>query len=78
EKDGMWAILAWLSILAHRNSSSSEGQLVTVEEIVRQHWAKYGRHFYTRYDYEGVDAEGAKKLMANLVASQADIAALNT
>ncbi|CAI5506931.1 unnamed protein product, partial [Closterium sp. Naga37s-1] len=78
EKDGMWAILAWLSILANRNSGSSEGQLVTVEEIVRQHWAKYGRHFYTRYDYEGVDAEGAKKLMANLVANQADIPALNT
>eukprot|EP00475_Leptophrys_vorax_P039446 TRINITY_DN7130_c0_g2_i1.p1 TRINITY_DN7130_c0_g2~~TRINITY_DN7130_c0_g2_i1.p1 ORF type:complete len:582 (-),score=66.28 TRINITY_DN7130_c0_g2_i1:237-1982(-) len=77
EKDGIWAVLAWLSILAHRNSGAAGGRLVSVEDIVRQHWAKYGRHFYTRYDYEGVDADGAKKLMAHLVASQADLAALN-
>lgn len=77
EKDGLWAVLAWLSILAKRNSESKEGALVTVEEIVRKHWSKYGRHFYTRYDYEGVDAEGARQLMAHLVASQTDLAALN-
>ena len=58
EKDGMWAVLAWLSILAARNSGSSAGELVTVEDIVTQHWAKYGRHFYTRYDYEVKRAMG--------------------
>ncbi|GFY96401.1 phosphoglucomutase/phosphomannomutase family protein [Actinidia rufa] len=54
EKDGIWAVLAWLSILAHRNKNNLSGgeKLETVEDIVRQHWATYGRHYYTRYDYE--------------------------
>lgn len=52
EKDGIWAVLAWLSILAYKNKDKLEEKLVTVEDIVRQHWATYGRHYYTRYDYE--------------------------
>lgn len=53
EKDGIWAVLAWLSILAYKNKDNlGEGNLVSVEDIVRQHWATYGRHYYTRYDYE--------------------------
>jgi len=52
EKDGIWAVLAWLSILAYKNKDKLEDKLVTVEDIVRQHWATYGRHYYTRYDYE--------------------------
>jgi phosphoglucomutase len=52
EKDGIWAVLAWLSILAHRNKDVGDGKLVTVEDIVTQHWGIYGRHYYTRYDYE--------------------------
>jgi phosphoglucomutase len=52
EKDGIWAVLAWLSILAYKNKDNLEDKLVTVEDIVRQHWATYGRHYYTRYDYE--------------------------
>jgi len=53
EKDGIWAVLAWLSILAFKNKDNLGGdKLVTVEDIVRQHWATYGRHYYTRYDYE--------------------------
>lgn len=54
EKDGIWAVLAWLSILAHKNKETLDGdaKLVTVEDIVRKHWATYGRHYYTRYDYE--------------------------
>ncbi|PSR88137.1 Phosphoglucomutase [Actinidia chinensis var. chinensis] len=49
EKDGIWAVLAWLSILAYRNKNNlSDGEkLETVEDIVRQHWATYGRHYYT-------------------------------
>eukprot|EP00897_Mesotaenium_endlicherianum_P010385 jgi/Mesen1/9375/ME000610S08691 len=78
EKDGIWAVLAWLSILAHKNKDvGTGGKLVSVEDIVCKHWESYGRHFYTRYDYEGVDAEAAKKLMAHLVSSQADVGALN-
>lgn len=53
EKDGVWAVLAWLSILANKNKDNLGGEkLVSVEDIVRQHWATYGRHYYTRYDYE--------------------------
>lgn len=55
EKDGLWAALAWMSILMKANESTGEGEaLVPVQEIVKNHWAKYGRHFYCRYDYEGM------------------------
>ncbi|NER80094.1 MAG: alpha-D-glucose phosphate-specific phosphoglucomutase [Leptolyngbya sp. SIO1D8] len=58
EKDGLWAVLFWLNILAVKQQS--------VEEIVREHWATYGRNFYSRHDYEGVDSDRANILMANL------------
>ncbi|KAH9623154.1 hypothetical protein KSS87_011008, partial [Heliosperma pusillum] len=78
EKDGIWAVLAWLSILAYRNKDKlNGGELVTVEDIVRQHWAKYGRHYYTRYDYENVDSGGAKELMAHLVNLQSNLPEVN-
>lgn len=60
EKDGVWALLAWLQILADRKES--------VEEIVTKHWQKYGRNVFTRYDYENVDAAGANLLMTFLEA----------
>jgi len=65
EKDGVWAVLAWISILAHKNKDSST--LVTVENIVQEHWKTYGRNFYTRYDYEEVDSAAAKSVMDGLV-----------
>ncbi|CAN1297214.1 Phosphoglucomutase, cytoplasmic [Linum perenne] len=78
EKDGIWAVLAWLSILAYKNKDIlSGGKLVSVEDIVRKHWATYGRHYYTRYDYENVDAGAAKELMSNLVKLQSNLAAVN-
>ncbi|XP_021733126.1 phosphoglucomutase, cytoplasmic-like [Chenopodium quinoa] len=78
EKDGIWAVLAWLSILTLKNKDKLNGEnLVTVEDIVRQHWATYGRHYYTRYDYENVDAGGAKELMAHLVNLQSDLSEVN-
>ncbi|GAA0155244.1 mutase [Lithospermum erythrorhizon] len=78
EKDGIWAVLAWLSILAYKNKDNHNGdKLVSVEDIVRQHWATYGRHYYTRYDYENVDASGAKDLMANLVNLQTNLDEVN-
>ncbi|KAL5022555.1 hypothetical protein ScPMuIL_001710 [Solemya velum] len=58
QKDGLWALLAWLSILAVKRQS--------VEEILDNHWKKYGRNFYTRYDYENCNAEPANKMMENL------------
>ncbi|TKC49218.1 hypothetical protein EI555_007749, partial [Monodon monoceros] len=64
EKDGLWAVLAWLSILATRKQS--------VEDILKDHWQKYGRNFFTRYDYEEVEAEGANKMMKDLEALISD------
>jgi len=58
EKDGLWAVLFWLNILAVRSES--------VEQIVRSHWQTYGRNFYSRRDYEAVDAERASELMVRL------------
>jgi phosphoglucomutase len=58
EKDGLWAVLFWLNILAVRGQS--------VESIVREHWAKYGRNFYSRYDYEGLPTEAAQGVMQHL------------
>ncbi|MDY6784326.1 MAG: alpha-D-glucose phosphate-specific phosphoglucomutase [Cyanobacteriota bacterium] len=58
EKDGLWAVLFWLNILAARGES--------VEQIVRQHWQTYGRNFYSRHDYEEVDQKRATDLMNNL------------
>ena len=58
EKDGLWAVLLWLNILAARKQS--------VDEIVREHWATYGRNYYSRHDYEEVDADDARALMTDL------------
>ena len=58
EKDGLWAVLMWLNILARRRQS--------VAEIVRAHWREYGRNYYSRHDYEEVDAEAANGLMTAL------------
>ncbi|MEM9152205.1 MAG: alpha-D-glucose phosphate-specific phosphoglucomutase [Cyanobacteria bacterium P01_F01_bin.3] len=58
EKDGLWAVLFWLNIVAERQQS--------VEEIVVDHWKTYGRNFYSRHDYEGVDKAKANELMDGL------------
>lgn len=60
EKDGIWAILFWLNIIAATGKS--------VEQITREHWQKYGRSYYMRNDYDGIDTEVANKLMADLEA----------
>lgn len=64
EKDGIWAVLAWLSILAGENTD--EKKLVTVEKIVKDHWRKFGRNYYTRYDYETVEKKQANAMMDHL------------
>jgi phosphoglucomutase len=58
EKDGLWAVLLWLNILAARRQS--------VMEIVHDHWRTFGRDYYTRHDYEGIETAAAEALMANL------------
>jgi phosphoglucomutase len=61
EKDGLWAVLFWLNILAATGRS--------VESLVREHWLQYGRTFYTRHDYEGLEVAPAELLMADLRAA---------
>ena len=58
EKDGLWAILFWLNLLATTG--------MPVEDIVREHWARFGRNYYSRHDYEAVDNAAADGLMARL------------
>jgi len=70
EKDGIWAVLAWLSILASENSDASK-PLVSVEDIVTKHWAKYGRNYYCRWDFENMDAAGANAMMNKMRADTA-------
>ncbi|XP_066567300.1 phosphoglucomutase-like protein 5 [Amia ocellicauda] len=60
EKDGLWAVLTWLSIIAAQKQS--------VEEIVRDHWAKLGRNYFCRFDYEGLDPRAAFYMMRDLEA----------
>eukprot|EP00308_Calcidiscus_leptoporus_P021431 CAMPEP_0119359354 /NCGR_PEP_ID=MMETSP1334-20130426/7261_1 /TAXON_ID=127549 /ORGANISM="Calcidiscus leptoporus, Strain RCC1130" /LENGTH=635 /DNA_ID=CAMNT_0007374013 /DNA_START=99 /DNA_END=2006 /DNA_ORIENTATION=+ len=67
EKDGLWAVLCWLSILAEHNAETPIGHFVGVEQIVKQHWDRFGRNYYCRYDYEGVDSSSAAKMMERLV-----------
>lgn len=69
EKDGMWAVLAWLQILAAKNPDVTK-PLVGVKEVCEAHWAEFGRNYYARYDYEGVEKEGADKMMAAMVEKQ--------
>jgi phosphoglucomutase len=65
EKDGLWAVLFWLNILAVRKQS--------VEAIVREHWARFGRNVYSRHDYEGLPSEAASVLMQHLHQSFASL-----
>eukprot|EP01139_Manchomonas_bermudensis_P009742 Amastigsp_a339501_15.p2 type:complete len:381 gc:universal Amastigsp_a339501_15:1-1143(+) len=59
EKDGLWCALAWLSIMAHTKKS--------IPNICAAHFARYGRNYFTRYDYEEVDSEKAEALMTRLI-----------
>lgn len=67
EKDGIWAVLSWLSIIAYRNKGKKPREkLVSVSDVVKEHWATYGRNFFLRYDYEECESEGANKMIGYL------------
>jgi len=66
EKDGLWAVLFWLNLIAARGKS--------VNDIVREHWARFGRNYYSRHDYEAVGASAADALMSALRARLPDLA----
>lgn len=70
EKDGLWAIVAWLNVLADFNQKNPESK-TSIEIVQNKFWEKYGRTFFTRYDYENVSSEGANELM-DLLASIVD------
>lgn len=59
EKDGLWAVLFWLNLIAVRQQP--------VADIVHDHWRRFGRHYYTRHDYEEIDSERAEALMASVL-----------
>jgi phosphoglucomutase len=58
EKDGLWAVLFWLNVLAARRQA--------VAPLVREHWTRFGRNYYTRYDYEELPADAAQGVMRHL------------
>jgi phosphoglucomutase len=58
EKDGVWAVLFWLNLLAAKGRS--------VQQIVEDHWKRFGRNYYSRHDYEAIDAQAARVLMDDL------------
>jgi phosphoglucomutase len=66
EKDGLWAILLWLNILAVRKQS--------VAAILAEHWAKFGRNYYSRHDFEAIASDKADAMMAALRGSLAGLA----
>ena len=66
EKDGLWAVLFWLNLLAATGLS--------VQEILDRHWKRFGRHYYTRYDYEEIDKPAAESLMQQLETRLAELA----
>lgn len=65
EKDGVWAVLLWLNILAVRRES--------VDALAREHWARFGRNYYARHDYEGLPADKANALMDGLMHALPDL-----
>ncbi len=61
EKDGLWAVLLWLNILAVRR--------ISVSELAREHWARFGRNYYARHDYEALDTASAEAVIAGVTAA---------
>jgi phosphoglucomutase len=73
EKDGVWAVIAWLNILAYVNQTQTKTQtsggattVIGIKELLAKHYAKYGRNFFSRYDYEEVGSDDAQKLVDKL------------
>lgn len=73
EKDGVWAVVAWLNILAYANEHQSKTQssggavsVIGIKQLLQKHYAKYGRNFFSRYDYEDVGSDDAQKIVDKL------------
>jgi phosphoglucomutase len=59
EKDGLWAVLLWLNVLAVRR--------ISIDDLAREHWARFGRNYYARHDYEGIVTDNANALIGELM-----------
>lgn len=70
EKDGLWAVLFWLNVLAKKQIGSGR---VSVEQILQAHWAEYGRNVYSRHDYEAIPTDAANSVMQHIQAQFADL-----
>ncbi len=70
EKDGLWAVLFWLNVLAKKQTGSGR---VSVEQILQAHWAEYGRNVYSRHDYEAIPTDAANSVMQHIQAQFADL-----
>lgn len=70
EKDGIWAVLMWLNILAARGRG--------VADIMKDHWTTYGRNYYARHDYEEIDTESAENLMTRVRSRLTELSGENT
>lgn len=71
EKDGLWAVVAWLNIIAGLGVANA-GSTPSIKQIQKDFWTEYGRTFFTRYDYENVDSDGANKVVGVLESLVAD------
>jgi len=65
EKDGLWAVVAWLNIIAAANKDSPN-KLIGINDLLHEFYSIYGRSFFSRYDYEDVSSEGANALVDHL------------
>ncbi|KAF3344720.1 hypothetical protein VdG2_06906 [Verticillium dahliae VDG2] len=65
EKDGLWAVVAWLNVIAGIGVQNP-GVTPSIKQIQKDFWTEYGRTFFTRYDYEDVDSDGAAKVVGTL------------
>src|SRR5450830_139339 len=65
EKDGLWAVLFWLNVLAQKNTEKAKA---SVEQILKSHWLAFGRNVYSRHDFEAIPAEAANNVMAHIKA----------
>ena len=65
EKDGLWAVMAWMNIIAGV-AKQKPGETPSIASIQNEFWQTYGRTFFTRFDYEGVDSDGANKVIKHM------------
>ncbi len=65
EKDGLWAVLFWLNVLAQKNTA---GAACSVEQILKSHWTEFGRNVYSRHDYETIPTDAANDVMQHIKA----------